>query len=265
MNIIIVTAIFAAALAFVLGLALCIFRKVFHVETDVLVGLIRETLPGANCGACGFPGCDGFAAACAAQEAAPGKCTVSDAESTKKRAALVGGSGDITPLAAVVTCQGVKGCALEKGIYTGLKTCRAAKIASNGVKVCSWGCIGFGDCVKACPFGAIAFGEGGVPAVDRAKCRGCKLCATECPQGVIRMVKADDKGALAFCNNRNPIKAAVRKACKAGCIKCELCVKKCPAQAIVMNSGVPKIDYAKCTSCGECVEKCPQKVLRLIA
>lgn len=84
MNIILLTAIFAALLALVLGILLGIFRKVFHVETDVLVGLIRETLPGANCGACGFPGCDGFAAAVAASEAAPDKCTVSDAESTKK-------------------------------------------------------------------------------------------------------------------------------------------------------------------------------------
>ncbi|GMO46178.1 MAG: hypothetical protein Ta2G_01220 [Termitinemataceae bacterium] len=60
------TALFAGILALLLGVLLAIFRKVFHVETDVLVAVIRETLPGANCGACGFPGCDGFAVAVAA-------------------------------------------------------------------------------------------------------------------------------------------------------------------------------------------------------
>ncbi|MDR2468063.1 MAG: 4Fe-4S binding protein [Spirochaetaceae bacterium] len=78
-------------------------------------------------------------------------------------------------------------------------------------------------------------------------------------------MNAGDSGAFAFCNNRNTVKAAVRKACKAGCIKCELCVKKCPAEAIVMDNGIPKIDYTKCTSCGECVEKCPQKVLKFLS
>ena len=33
----------------------------FFVPTDERVGKIREILPGANCGGCGFPGCDGYA------------------------------------------------------------------------------------------------------------------------------------------------------------------------------------------------------------
>ena len=263
MNTILITAVFAAGLALVLGILLCVFRSVFHVETDVLIGVIRETLPGANCGACGFPGCDGFAAACAAKEADPAKCTVSDAANTKKRAELLGGSADVKPVVAVVGCQGSPEYAVYKGVYTGLKNCRGAKIVPNGVKVCAWGCIGFGDCVEVCAFGALSMGPNGLPIIDRAKCKGCKRCILECPQGIIRLIGAEEKGAFAFCNNRNPIKPAVRKACKIGCIKCEACVKKCPVQAITMEYSIPKIDYSKCTSCGECVEKCPQKVLGL--
>ena len=265
MNTVVITAIFAAGLALFLGVLLCIFRKVFHVETDVLVSVIRETLPGANCGACGFPGCDGFAAAVAAKEAEPAQCTVSDAESTKKRAALVGGSADTKPKVVVFACRGTLEVAPHAGQYTGTKSCRGAKISSGGVKRCNWGCIGFGDCVAVCKFGALTMGADGLPVVDTALCKGCKACANACPQGIFRLIGADVNGVFAHCSNRNTVKAQVRKTCKIGCMKCEACVKKCPEAAITMVNGIPEIDYAKCTSCGTCVEKCPQKVLRLIA
>ncbi|MDR2521300.1 MAG: RnfABCDGE type electron transport complex subunit B [Spirochaetaceae bacterium] len=264
MNTILVTAVFAAGLALVLGVLLGVFRKVFHVETDVLVGAIRETLPGANCGACGFPGCDGFAAAVASGEAEAVGCTVSDADSTKKRAALTGGQGELIPQIAVVACRGTHAAAPDKGLYTGSKTCRAAKISAGGTKLCAWGCIGYGDCIGICPFGALVMGADGVPVVNSKLCKGCKRCLAECPQGIIRIIRADAKGVLAYCNNRNTVKAQVRKTCKNGCMKCELCVKKCPESAITMNNGIPDIDYAKCTSCGACTEACPQKVLNLL-
>ncbi|MDR3301075.1 MAG: RnfABCDGE type electron transport complex subunit B [Spirochaetaceae bacterium] len=261
MNTIVITAIFAASLALILGILLGIFRKVFHVETDVLVGLIRETLPGANCGACGFPGCDGFAGAVAAHEAEPTKCTVSDAENTKKRAALVGGSADVTPKVAVLACRGSCDHAKDKGIYTGEKNCRGAKISSNGTKACSWGCIGFGDCVSVCKFDAIKMGEGGIPIINWAKCTGCGMCIAECPQMLLKAVPRARKGTMAFCQNRNTRKPEVKKTCDWGCGKCGLCAKKCPEGAITMVNGIPEVDYAKCKSSGVCIEQCPNKVL----
>ncbi|WP_256584786.1 (Fe-S)-binding protein [Peptoniphilus harei] len=39
--------------------------KGFYVEVDPKVAEVRDALPGANCGACGFPGCDGLAEAIA--------------------------------------------------------------------------------------------------------------------------------------------------------------------------------------------------------
>ncbi|MDR2865293.1 MAG: RnfABCDGE type electron transport complex subunit B [Spirochaetaceae bacterium] len=262
MNTILLTAIFAASLTLILGVLLGIFRKVFHVESDVLVSLIRETLPGANCGACGFPGCDGFAAAVSAKEAEPDKCTVSDAKSTKKRAELVGSNADIVPLMVVLACRGSRDRAQEKGIYTGEKNCRGAKIASQGVKLCSWACIGFGDCITVCQFGAITMGENGLPFIDRTKCTGCGMCAAECPQLLLKIVPRDREGVIALCQNRNPIRAQIRKNCAAGCIKCGICVKKCPNQAIEIINGIPEIDYKKCSSCGLCVGVCPAGTLR---
>jgi Na+-translocating ferredoxin:NAD+ oxidoreductase RNF subunit RnfB len=263
MNIVVITALFAASLALILGIALGIFRKIFHVEEDVLVSAIRGTLPGANCGACGFPGCDGFAAAVANREADPSKCTVSGAEETKQRAALLGVEAVTKPVVAVVGCRGTAAVAALKGNYSGLQTCRGAKIAVGGVKLCAWGCIGFGDCIRACKFGAIRFGENGLPVVDAAKCAGCRACILECPQGILRAVPKGVRGSFAFCNNRNTIRPMVKKTCAVGCIKCEICVKKCPAGALTMKGGIPDTDYGKCTACGACVSVCPQKVMRL--
>ncbi|SPY43666.1 Nitrogen fixation protein rnfB [Peptoniphilus harei] len=47
------------------GIILSIASKVFYVEVDPKVAEVRDALPGANCGACGFPGCDGLAEAIA--------------------------------------------------------------------------------------------------------------------------------------------------------------------------------------------------------
>jgi hypothetical protein len=46
-----------------LGLGLAIAAKVFYVKVDTKIADITNILPGANCGACGFPGCAGFAEA----------------------------------------------------------------------------------------------------------------------------------------------------------------------------------------------------------
>lgn len=58
-----------AGLGLVLGLGLAIADKVFYVKTDTRVEDITNMLPNANCGACGFPGCAGFAEAIVNQTA----------------------------------------------------------------------------------------------------------------------------------------------------------------------------------------------------
>ncbi|MDR2741985.1 MAG: RnfABCDGE type electron transport complex subunit B, partial [Treponema sp.] len=113
--IIVITAFFALILAFILGLALGFFREFFAVSEDPLKGQVRECLPGANCGACGFPGCDGYAAAVAAGTAEINRCSVGGKATAEKLAALMGGNASVTPLVAVLACQGSKEHAPLKG------------------------------------------------------------------------------------------------------------------------------------------------------
>ena len=65
MKTILFTLLVSAVLAMILGILLGFFKKIFHVEVDEKVGKIRSCLPGANCGGCGYPGCDGYASAVA--------------------------------------------------------------------------------------------------------------------------------------------------------------------------------------------------------
>jgi len=262
MSIVLITALFALILAFFLGLALGFFKEFFAVEQDPLIGQIREVLPGANCGACGFPGCDGYAAALAGGDAGINKCSVGGQPVADKLAVLVGGDANVKPVAAVLACQGSHDKALLKGEYIGVKSCRAAKISAGSIKRCSWGCQGFGDCIKVCKFGAISMGENNLPHVDISICTGCKACMAECPQHIIHAIPKDFIGPRPLCSNLNVNRAMVAKNCKAGCIKCELCVKNCPEKCIQMVNGIPVTDYTKCTNCGTCIIKCPIKVMK---
>ncbi len=49
------------SLALILGFLLGFFQKVFYVPVDKKALAIKNVLPGVNCGACGYPGCEGFA------------------------------------------------------------------------------------------------------------------------------------------------------------------------------------------------------------
>jgi RnfABCDGE-type electron transport complex B subunit len=275
MNIVIITVAFAFGLSFVLGVLLGVFKKVFAVPVDPRLDSIRSVLPGANCGACGFPGCDGFAENLVktlnAGEAPQSACTAGGPTVAAKLDELLGTSGGpVSKRAAFLGCRGGTDAAALKGEYVGERNCRAAKISAGGTKLCSYGCIGFGDCVPACVFGALSMGDDGLPVVNLNKCTGCGACVHACPQGVLSLVDADTKERTGKtvprvrCSNHAEKPAGLAKICKAACIKCGLCVKNCPQGAVTLEKGLPQIDTAKCLgveACGICMQKCPTKAL----
>lgn len=264
MSIVLITAIFALVLAFTVGLLLGFFKQVFAVEVDPLIAQVREALPSVNCGACGFPGCDGYAAAVANRSTEVTRCSPGGKAVAEALAKLMGVNASAEDVVAVLACQGSKEHAPLKGEYVGVKSCRAAKLSAGGTKLCAWGCLGYGDCVAVCQFDALHMGEDGLPHVDFDKCTGCGKCIAECPQQILKRVPKNRIGSMVVCSNRNPIKPMVKKTCAVGCIKCEICVKKCPEQCITMVNGIPEVDYNKCTSCGVCVEKCPTDVFKML-
>lgn len=264
MNIILATLLVSLTLSLVLGFLLGVFKKVFHVEPDPTEAKVRAALPGVNCGACGFPGCDGLAGAIARGDAPVNACTVGGAPTAQAVGKIMGVDGKAETKVSVLMCQGTLENCKPKAEYVGIKTCRATKLSINGRKMCDWGCIGFGDCQAICPFDAIHVWEDGIPHVDFSKCTGCGLCVSECPQKILSLVPVERKGAVALCSNRNPRKAQILKDCKTGCIKCLKCEKACPKQCLKVTDGIPLIDYSVCDSCGECVAVCPTKVLTLI-
>lgn len=265
MNVILYTVICAVAIAFILGVLLGLFKKIFHVSTDPKVEQVRQVLSGVNCGGCGFAGCDAFAGAVVKGDAPSNGCVAGGADCATKIGEILGKAGvKITPKAAVIACRGDCTRAASKAVYEGVKTCKAAQLVMNGTKKCAYGCIGFGDCVASCPFGAIKVTKEGLPVINYKKCVGCGNCVKSCPKNLIHIIDSDIRGAIALCQNTSDNKVQIRKDCTGGCFKCSMCVRKCPEGAIDLSSSLPVIDYTKCTSCGECIKACPDKVLYLI-
>ncbi|MFZ5974358.1 MAG: RnfABCDGE type electron transport complex subunit B [Bacillota bacterium] len=242
-------------LGLVLGLLLALASRKFAVEADPKVEAVRELLAGANCGACGFPGCNGLAAAMAEGKAPIDACPVTSRENRGKIADILGVANEETmPMVASVLCRGGKN-SKNSFTYRGLQTCAGAKLVAGGPKFCAWGCIGFGDCIKACNFNAISFNEDGVPRVDRDKCVACRKCVETCPVGIIQMLPKDSMVRVE-CMNQNRGKD-IRPICSNACIGCGLCSKACEYGAITVNNSLAAVDPQKCTACLACVAKCP--------
>ena len=93
-------------LGLVLGLLLTVANKVFEIPSDPKRDAVRNALPGANCGGCGFAGCDALADAIAAGKAPVNACPVGGAATAAEIAgrtamAPCGPLLRITPCAAI--------------------------------------------------------------------------------------------------------------------------------------------------------------------
>ncbi|MBN2428333.1 MAG: RnfABCDGE type electron transport complex subunit B [Deltaproteobacteria bacterium] len=244
--------------AVILGLA----AKKFAVEVDPKEEAILEVLPGANCGACGFPGCGGFAKAVVAGEADPSACSPGGSSVTAKIAEIMGvEAASAEPMVAVVNCQGDNQKAQNKYKYLGIQTCASAQMLAGGPKACPGGCLGLGDCMVACPFGAIEITAEGLAVINREKCVGCKKCVSACPRNVITMVpKSATVSVLCNSHDKGP---AVKKYCQVGCIGCTLC-KKTAEEVYAIDNFLAHVTYDtydhEKAKAG--MEKCPTKCIR---
>ena len=59
------------------------------------------------------------------------------------------------PMVAVVRCNGTCAARPRTNQYDGVQSCAIASTLYGGETGCSFGCLGYGDCVAACNFDAI--------------------------------------------------------------------------------------------------------------
>ena len=247
------------------GFALAGAALRFAVPANPLVERVREALPSANCGACGFAGCPAYARAVVEKPevppnlCAPGRAPVAQAVAELTHKAR----GSVIDRVVVLRCHGTSAYARDAGV----ETCAAAALVFGGPKACKNGCLGLGDCVRACPFDALALGGSGIVEVDARACTGCGLCVPVCPKDLFTLYPRRHRIELA-CVARDK-SGVVRPSCSVGCTLCRKCVAKCPAAAIIFDGRTIVIDHQKCLDygpgCGEvCVDICPSVILHRI-
>lgn len=245
------------------GTLLAYTSNKFSVKKDERIEKIEGVLPGANCGACGYPGCSAYAEAIVQQGVSISLCPVGGVKVASQVGEIMGISADTdsTPMVAKVKCQGGINCTSDFE-YRGLVDCHAANALHGGSKSCKYGCLGLGSCERVCPFGAIRINENGVAEVNVKLCTGCGICVKECPKKIIDLVPAVSQVHV-LCKNEEPGKS-VRQKCKGGCIGCKICEKVCEFDAIKVENNVASINYDRCTGCMKCAEKCPTKVIKVL-
>jgi Na+-translocating ferredoxin:NAD+ oxidoreductase RNF subunit RnfB len=261
MNPIILAVLSVTIIGVICAIILSIASKVMYVKTDERVAELLECLPGSNCGACGFPGCSGYAAALASDaDVQTNLCTPGGEAAVQKISALLGvEAGHMVTKHAVVHCRGDGNVRQKKMEYRGIYTCVAARQIFGGEAACAFGCLGYGDCQKVCPSGAVCV-ENGLARINPHLCNGCGMCVKVCPNKLIS-VYADTVGAVVFCSNMEK-GAQARKKCADCCVGCGLCARECPTRAVKVVDSLAIIDYEKCTGCGVCIKKCVTRCIQ---
>lgn len=249
-----------AVLSLLFSTGLVVAYKKLKVEEDPKIEAVNEALPQANCGACGFSGCRAFAEAVVKGKADSNGCPVGGNDVAAEVADILGVSaGTVLKRVARLHCRGTKEAAASRGLYLGVTTCAASHII-GGNKQCSYGCMGYGDCVLACQFDAMEMGEDGLPVVFEENCTACGKCVDACPRNLYELLPIE-QNIFVYCRSLDGPKVS-RKLCKNACIACGICARACPEQIFMENNlavihDYKKIDPEKIPA----IEKCPTNAI----
>ena len=227
MNSVLITIAILAILGCALAVILYFVSQKFKVYEDPRIAEVEALLPGANCGGCGFPGCHSLAEAMTKADDLSNLGCPGSSDAVKCQIAKILGK-EVTassPKIAVVRCNGTCAVRPKTLTYDGASSCAIAASHFSGDTGCSYGCLGFGDCVNVCKFDAIHVNkETGLVEVVEEKCVGCGACAKACPKGIIEIRNKGPKGRRLFVSCVNKDKGATAmKACKSACIGCGKC------------------------------------------
>jgi Na+-translocating ferredoxin:NAD+ oxidoreductase subunit B len=221
---------------------IAIANRRLKVWEDPRIDVVAGMLPGANCGACGVPGCRAFAEKLVAGDGQPAGCNVADAGAKEEIASYLGvDAGQATKVVARMLCAGGIHVARQQAEYRGLATCAAAAAVAGGGKGCAWGCLGLADCVRSCSFDAMSMNADGIPVIDIDKCTACGDCVEACPKDLLALHPLDHR-LLVQC--RNLITGDdVLEDCRVACTACGKCVMDAGLGLISVASGIAVLDY----------------------
>ncbi len=244
------------------GIILATAYRFLRVQEDPRIEEVEELLPGTNCGACGQPGCHGFAEDVAQGTLQPSGCTVASPDVIEIIADVLGvDPGKQEKRVARLHCAGGKAQAHQIAEYKGFETCHAAALVSGGGKGCSWGCLGLSDCEKACTFDAIRMNDDSLPVVDIDKCTACGDCVSVCPRDLFEVVPLSHK---LFVQCTIPLEGDLaRVLCATACDGCERCMLDAAPGLIKMENNLPVVDYtADIPIRPEATFRCPTKAIQ---
>lgn len=230
------------------GLVFAVFIAMAYwklrVYEDPRIDAVAALLPGANCGACGFPGCRGFAEQAVAGKVQPAGCNVISGDGAAAIASYLGvDAGQANKRVARLLCAGGTDVAAKQAEYRGLPTCGAAAAVAGGGKGCAWGCLGFGDCASVCTFGAITMNRFGLPVVDPVKCTACGDCVNACPKNLFQITPLDQH-LLVQCRSMIEGDDALAS-CAVACTACGKCVIDAAPGLVSIERGAAVVHYEK--------------------
>ena len=242
------------------GMILTIASKYMAVPVDERVANVRSVLPGTNCGACGFAGCEAYAEKLVFDGVKSNLCTPGGSSVAQAIAEGMGvAAEEVRIMSAIIQCSGSCDKTDYSIDYQGPKTCESCNLLYQGRGQCSYSCIGFGDCERACNVDAIYF-ENGIPVVNREKCNGCGMCVRACPKAIIDTFPSY-KVFYVACSSKDK-GSITRKVCAVGCIGCKKCEKVCRYGALVVKDNLARVSSQGCVNCGECLGVCPTSAIK---
>jgi Na+-translocating ferredoxin:NAD+ oxidoreductase RNF subunit RnfB len=241
----------------VFAILIALANRKLKVWEDPRIDVVTAMLPGANCGACGMPGCRAFAEKLVKGEFQPAGCNVATGEARADIASYLGvDAGTAVKTVARMMCAGGTNVSVQQARYRGFATCGAAAAVAGGGKGCAWGCLGLADCVRSCTFDAMYMSETGLPVIDIEKCTACGDCVRACPKDLLEIHPLDHH-LLVQCKSLIAGDIAL-ESCKVACTACGKCVVDAAPGLISIASGVAVVDYQlNDTAMLEATLRCP--------
>ena len=234
------------------------------VRIDPKIEQVHEVLPNIDCGACGFAGCASYAKAVVKDPKLLGKCAPGGPAVSNKIANILNlqMSGGGKPQRPVVHCRSHTEDKEFYATYSGIPSCTAAN-AQPSVQQCTFGCLGYGDCVDACKFDALDIVDG-LAVVNYQNCTGCGACVQACPRELIEMIPFGHENMMVVACRSIENGKTTRQMCSVGCIGCSLCEKQSDLFKIQNNLAAVDFErYEPSEQTQTAITKCPTGVIVL--